>query len=274
MTEATTRPVSLPASQPANAGNPLRWAAVDSAAMIGRSLRQSTRNADALLMAVILPVALLLLFVYVFGGAMSTGSDYVDYVVPGIILLCASFGSATTAVSVCTDMAGGIIDRFRSLPIHSSAVLTGHVVASVARNLVSTALVLGVALLMGFRPTAGVTEWLAAIGVLVLFMLAISWIAASLGLVAGTPEAANGYTFGFLFLPYVSSAFVPTDSMPRVLQAFAEHQPVTPIIETVRGLLMGTPIGSSWWIALVWCLAIAALGRIAAAALFRSRSVH
>lgn len=215
-----------------------------------------------------------LLFVYVFGGAIDTGTQYVTYVVPGIILLCASFGSATTAVSVCNDMVSGIVDRFRSMPILSSAVLTGHVVASLLRNLAATVVVVGVGLLMGFRPTAGPLEWLGVIGLLSIFVLAISWVSAALGVLAKTPEAASGFTFAFLFLPYVSSAFVPTESMPGWLHAFAEHQPVTPIIEAVRGLLTGTPVGNSWWLALLWFGGITVVAYVVSSTLFRRRTAR
>lgn len=244
----------------------------DALTMIGRGLRYSRRNLDALLMAVLLPVVLMALFVYVFGGAIHTGTSYINYVVPGIILLCAGFGSATTAVSVCADMVGGIMDRFQSLPIASSTVLTGHVVASMARNLFSAALVVGTALLMGFRPTAEPLAWLAASGVLLLFVLAMSWLAVVLGLLARSVEAASGFTFLILFLPYVSSAFVPTATMPPWLRAVAQNQPMTPVIETVRGLLMGTPIGDSARLAVVWFGGIAIAAFALATWLFQRRT--
>jgi len=244
----------------------------DSLTMIRRSLRHTVRNPDALLMAVVLPVLLMLLFVYVFGGAIETGTDYVNYVVPGIILLCTGYGAAATAVDVAGDMTEGIIDRFRSLPILGSAVLTGHVVASVARNAFSTALVVGVAWLCGFRPTAGPAEWAAVGGMLLLFMLAMSWLSVALGLLARSVEAASGFTFFVLFLPYLSSAFVPTGTMPAVLRAVADHQPVTPIIETLRGLLLGTPVGSSGWLAVAWCGGLLAISVALSSALFRRRT--
>jgi ABC-2 type transport system permease protein len=192
--------------------------------------------------------------------------------VPGIIILCAGFGSSTTAVSVAYDMVNGIIDRFRSLPIVSSAVLTGHVVASVARNIVAMVLVIGVALAVGWRPSADVGQWLAAVGVLVLFMTAISWLAAAIGLLVRNVDAASGATFGITFLPYISSAFVPVETMPAWLRPIAENQPITPVIETVRGLLMGTPIGSSWWLALVWFGGITLASFVACALLFKRRT--
>ncbi len=246
------------------------WTASDSLALVGRSVRHSIRSVDALLTAVLLPVLLLLLFVYVFGGAIETDARYLDYVVPGIILLCAGFGAATTAVSVNGDMTTGVIDRFRSLPIAGSAPLTGHVIASILRNLVSTVLVLGVALLLGFDPTASALEWLGVLGVLLAFMAAISWLAAAFGLLARSAEAAGAFSFIVLFLPYVSSAFVPPESMPAALEAIARHQPITPIVETLRSLMLGTPGGDAL-VALTWCLGFAAIGCAAAALLFRRR---
>jgi ABC-2 type transport system permease protein len=244
----------------------------ESIALIGRSLRHSVRSVDALLTSVLLPVMLLLLFVYVFGGAIDAGGRYLDYVVPGIILLCAGFGSATTAVSVNADMTSGVIDRFRSLPIAASAPLTGHVVAGIARNLVSTVLVLAVALAIGFEPTAGVLGWLGVIGVLVAFMAAVSWLAAAFGLLARSAESAGAFSFFVLFLPYLSSAFVPPETMPAGLEWISEHQPITPVTETLRSLMLGTPGGDAL-VALAWCLGFAAIGMIAAASMFRRRTM-
>lgn len=252
----------------------LAWVARDSFTMIGRGLRHLPRNLESLLMAVILPVMLMLLFVYVFGGAINTGTEYVNYVVPGIILLCASFGASMTAVSVANDMATGVIDRFRTMPIHSSAVLTGHVAASLVRNAFSTALVFGVAYLAGFRPVATPLEWLGTIGVLALFVLAISWVSVCLGLLARSTDAASGYTFMFAFLPYVSSAFVPPETMPAVLRGVAQHQPVTPVIEAARGLLTGTPIGNSVWLSLAWFGGLLVLSYVVAGVLFRRRTAR
>lgn len=243
----------------------------DSLTFVGRSLRHSARSIDALVTAILLPVAILLMFVYVFGGAIDAGGRYVDYVVPGIIVLCAGFGSAGTAVAVAVDMTTGVIDRFRSLPIASSAVLTGHVTASVARNAVSTALVLGVALLAGFRPVADPGRWLAVAGLLLALMTAISWLAACFGLLARSVEAANAVTFVAAFAPYVSSAFVPPESMPGVLRWIAENQPVTPIVDALRALMLGTHVGSTAFVALAWCVGGALVGRTGAALLFRRR---
>ncbi len=247
-------------------------ALVDSLTMVGRSLRLARRNLDALLTSLLLPIMLMLLFVYLFGGAIDTGTRYVTYVVPGVILLCAGFGSSTTAVSVCQDMAGGIVDRFRSLDVGGTAVLAGHVAASVVRNLASTVLVLGVAFLIGFRPSAGPLDWLAAAGILLLFILAISWLSAAVGVLARSPEAAGGFAFLMVFLPYPSSAFVPIDTMPAWLHGFANHQPVTPVIETLRGLLLDAPVGSSPWLALAWCGGILAASVALSSVLFRRRT--
>ena len=244
----------------------------DSLTMVGRSLRLTMRTPDALLTSLLLPVMLMLLFVYLFGGAIQTGTRYVTYVVPGVLLLCAGFGSATTAVTVSNDMTGGIVDRFRSLDVGGAAVLAGHVAASVARNLASTVLVFGVAFLIGFRPSAQPLDWLAAGGVLLVFMLAISWLSAAIGLLARSPEAAGGFTFFMAFLPYPSSAFVPIETMPTWLHGFAENQPVTPVIETLRGLLLGTPVGTSPWQALAWCLGILVASVALAGVLFRRRT--
>lgn len=251
---------------------PSYWAAVHSLTLIRRSLRHSARNLDALILSIALPVMLMLLFVYVFGGAITTGGEYVDYVVPGIILLCAGYGASTTAVSVATDMAEGVVDRFRSMPVAGAAVLNGHVVASVLRNLVSTLVVVGVALAVGFRPDASPLAWLGALGMVLLFVTALTWVSVLVGLLAGSAEAASGFTFFVLFLPYLSSAFVPVDSMPGVLQAFAQNQPVTPMIETIRGLLLGTGVGDSAWVALAWFVPLTLLASAAAVRVFRRRA--
>jgi ABC-2 type transport system permease protein len=244
----------------------------DALTMSARSLRLSRRNLDALLTSLMLPIMLMLMFVYLFGGAIRTGTEYVTYVVPGVILLCAGFGSATTAVSVSQDMTGGIVDRLRSMDVGGAAVLAGHVAASVVRTSASTVIVFGVALLIGFRPNATPLEWLAVAGVLLAFVLAISWMAAAIGLLAKSPEAANGFTFFVMFLPYASSAFVPIDTMPSWIRGFAQHQPVTPVIETLRGLLVGTPVGSSAWHALAWCGGILAVSVALSGVLFQRRT--
>lgn len=244
----------------------------DGLVMSTRCVRLSSRNVEALITSLMLPVTLMLVFVYLFGGAIHTGTRYVTYVVPGVILLCAGFGSATTAVTVSQDMTGGIVDRLRSLDVGGTAVLCGHVVASLARNAASTVLVLAVALLIGFHPTAGPLAWVGVAGMLALFVVAISALAAAVGLLARSPEAANGFGFLIMFLPYASSAFVPVATMPAWLQGFARHQPVTPVIETLRSLLLGGPAGSNPWQAVAWCAGILCVSAGVAAVSFARRT--
>lgn len=238
----------------------------------GRSLLNSMRDGESLLMAIMLPVMLMLLFTWVFGGAIDPSGAYVDYVVPGIILTCAGFGASATAVYVANDMRTGIIDRFRTMPVRSGAVLTGHVVASLVRNLVATAIVIGVGVLVGFRPTASLGEWILLALFITLYLLAITYLFAAIGLAAGSPEGANGYGFILLFLPYLSSAFVPVASMPTWLQPVAEHQPITPIVETIRSLLMGTPAGAQPLWAVLWCAGILVIAAVWGAWLFRRKA--
>lgn len=246
------------------APRPGRHVLADTSAMIGRSLRLVRREPDELLLALVLPVMIMVLFVYVFGGAIAVGVDYVTYATPGIILLCAGYGASNTAITIEQDMSGGIMDRFRSMPIASATVLVGHVVASVVKNLVTTAVVLGVAYLIGFRADASALEWLGAVATIVAFVVAITCVATFVGVLVRSPAAAGGFGFFMLFLPYVSSAFVPPETMPEWLRGFAEHQPVTPVIETIRGLLVGlgtdgqpvTDLGPTAVLALAWCAAL------------------
>jgi ABC-2 type transport system permease protein len=239
---------------------------------ISRSFIHSVRDVEALLMAVVLPTMLMLMFTWIFGNAIDPSGGYVDYVVPGIILLCAGFGASSTAIAVSRDMTTGIIDRFRTMPIRSGAVLTGHVIASLARNLVATGVVIAVALLVGFRPVATPLEWVAAFGIIALWILAITYLFAAIGLAASTPEAASGFGFILLFLPYVSSAFVPVDTMPDWLEPIAEYQPITPVIETIRALLMDMPIGDSAWWAIGWCVGVIVVSVVWGAWLFRRKA--
>jgi ABC-2 type transport system permease protein len=240
--------------------------------MAGRSIRLSRRNIDAVITSMMLPLMLMLVFIYFFGGAINTGTKYVTYVIPGILILCAAFGASSTAVSVSEDMKGGIIDRFRSLDVGGTAILAGHVAASTVRNLFSTMLVLGVGLLIGFRPAATPLGWLAAAGILIAFLLAISWLSAAVGLLAKTPDAAAGFTFFMMFLPYPSSAFVPIHTMPSWLHGFADHQPVTPLIESLRGLLLAQPVGTAPWTALAWCGGILGVAIALSGVFFRIRT--
>jgi ABC-2 type transport system permease protein len=239
--------------------------------MTARALRLTLRNPESLITALALPVILMLMFVYLFGGAITTGTKYVDFVVPGVLLVCAGFGAATTAVTVAQDLTGGVMDRFRSMDVPGAVLVTGHVIASLARNLLSTALVFAAALAIGFRSHANVTQWLAALALLALFMFALSWVAATIGVAADSVDAANGMGFLISFLAYPSSAFVPISTMPSWLQAFAPNHPVTPVADTVRGLLDGGSIGASAWHAVVWSVAIVAVAVLLAGALFPRR---
>lgn len=266
MAETLTRPTWLaPLARPAA---PVR----DAMTLTGRALRLSRRNVEALITSLVLPVMLMLMFVYLFGGAIRVSTSYATYVVPGVILVCAAFGSSTTAVVVSEDMKAGIIDRFRSLDIGGVVMVTAHVVASVARNLVATTVVMGLGLAVGFRPHASPLQWLAAAGILVLFMTAISWLAAIVGMLAASPEAASGATFIFMFLPYASSAFVPIATMPIWLHGFARNQPCTPIIETIRSTLAGHPDGGSAARTVAWCLGLLAIGVAGSVVAFRRRT--
>ncbi|MCD1573145.1 ABC transporter permease [Agromyces mediolanus] len=272
-TTTTTLPArTAAAAAPPRALRPRIGGTVAERVFVTRSLLQELRDPEALLMAVVLPVMLMLMFTFIFGQAIDPSGGYVDYVVPGIILLCAGFGASSTAVSVSRDMTTGIIERFRTMPLRSGAVLTGHVIVSVIRNLLATAVVIGVALLVGFRPSATALDWLAMFGVVALYILAITYLFAAIGLAASSPEAANGYGFILLFLPYVSSAFVPVATMPDWLRPIAEHQPITPVIETIRSFLVGTPLGDSGWIALAWCLGIVLVAAVWGAWLFRRKA--
>lgn len=250
---------------PVRGVGPLRSTAL----FAGRSVRHDLRDPEAVLMAIGLPVMLMVLFTFVFGGALDPGGDYIDYVVPGIVLLCSGFGAASTAVTVSRDLRTGTLNRLRTMPIPAATVLAGHTIASLARNLVATGVVLLVGMLLGFRPVAGPVEWLATVGLIAAWILAMTSLFAVIGLLSGSPEAANGYGFMLLFLPYISSAFVPVDTMPSWLQGFAAHQPVTPMIEAVRGLLTGVAVGDSGAVAVAWCVGITVASAIAGAGLFR-----
>lgn len=242
--------------------------------MLRRNLRHALRYPALTMGTVGMPIIILLLFVGVLGDTLGAGlgpaaveGGYVDYVAPGIILMTVASGCIATSVSVCVDMTGGIIDRFRTMAISRASVLTGHVVGSVILTVVSTALVIGIAVLLGFRPTGGLVEWIAATGLLVLLAVALTWLAVLMGLVSKTPESASNKPL-LIGLPFISSAFVPTDSMPGGVRWFAENQPFTPLIETTRGLLLGTPIGSSAAISVAWCVGIALVGYLGARTAF------
>lgn len=240
-----------------------------SLAMSARSLRLMKRNYGALIVPLALPVIMMVIFVYLFGGAIQTGMKYVNYVIPAALLLCTGYGAALNAVSVNRDMNSGIIDRFRSMDIAGVPVIAGHVVAGTVRNAVSVALLFGTAFLIGFRPSATPGGFLAAIGLVFAYSLALAWLSAAMGMLVKSPEAANGLTFFVIFLPYPSSAYVPVNTLPTWIRGFARHQPVTPVITSVRGLLLGLPVGSSPWQALAWCGGGMVAGIILTAVIFR-----
>jgi ABC-2 type transport system permease protein len=260
-----------PLGAPAPEGTPLSRGLADIGAMVARELRRTTRSVDSLVTAFAIPVAIMLVFVVVFGGAIENDGRYIDYVVPGVLILCLGFGSASTAVGVAQDMTSGTIDRFKTLPIFGPSVLFGHVIASVLRNLAACVPVVGVALLLGYRPSADALGWLAAIGFAALAILAFTWLACLAGLFLSV-DAAASITFVFLFLPYVSSGFVPVDTMPEWLRGFAEHQPFTPIIETLRSLLSGEGAGSSGWVALAWLAGVLVVSYLASTLAYRRRT--
>ncbi len=227
------------------------------AALTGRSLRHITRSPDTIITTTIMPIAFLLLFVYVFGGAINSSSDsYVNYLLPGILLITIASGISYTAFRLFLDMKSGIFERFQSMPIARSSVLWAHVLTSLVANLISVVVVVLVALLMGFHSGAGVLDWLAVAGILMLFTLALTWIAVIPGLTAKSPDGASAFSYPLIFLPFISSAFVPTDSMPGAVRAFAENQPVTTIVNTIRDLLTQQPVGTDIWIALAWLVGI------------------
>ncbi|MBI0376442.1 ABC transporter permease [Streptomyces albiflaviniger] len=253
----------------------LSYAARDSLTMLRRNLKHAQRYPSMTASVVAMPVLILLLFNYAFGGALGagiggmsggttggleSGDRYIDYVAPGIILMAATSGSLVTAVGICVDMTEGIVNRFRTMAISRASFLTGHVVGSVIQTLISIAFVIGIALLIGFRPDATPVEWLAVAGLLALVTLALTWVSAAIGLMAKTPESASNIPLPLQFLPFMGSAIVPTESMPDGLRWFADYQPFTPVIETLRGLLMGTEIGNSALISLAWCVALTAGG--------------
>ncbi|MCU1366788.1 MAG: transporter permease [Ilumatobacteraceae bacterium] len=232
----------------------------DTTALLGRSLRHILRSPDTIITTAITPIAMLLMFVYVFGGAINTGgAKYVDYLLPGILLITVASGVAYTSLRLYNDVSGGIFERFQSMPIARAAILWGHVITSVIANLVSLVLVVLVAVVIGFRSGAGVVDWLEVLGVMVLFTLALTWLAVSAGLAAKSPDGAGAFAYPLLFLPFVSSAFVPTTGMPTAVRWFAEHQPVTSIVNTLRNLYAQQPVGNDVWTALAWCIGLLAV---------------
>ncbi len=249
----------------------------DSLIMIKRSGRHIIRNKDQLLGAFFQPIMFLVLFSTVFGGAISKalphGVSYLNFLMAGIIVQTAAFGSTTTAIAVCNDLQKGIVDRFRSLPMSNLAVLNGHVVSDLFRNSISTGVMLLAGLAIGFRPHASAFEWLQIVGILFLFTLAFSWLSAIVGVIAKSVEAVQWLTFVLVFpLTFASTAFVPAEGMNRVLRAFAENQPITQVVEAVRALILGTPIGNHGWMAMIWCVGALILAMPFASWLFRRKT--
>ena len=218
-----------------------------------RCLRLSFRNLDVLIISAVMPIILMLLFVFILGAGAYDRQEYINFLVPSVIILSVGYCSTLTAGSINSDMKKGIIDRFRSMPLFHPSVLAGHVAASAIRTCISTILVLGVAVLIGFRPAAGILAWLGVAGILFLFMLVITWVSVFFGLIANTPEGAGAFGFVMLFLPYLSSGFTPLETLPTPIRAFATHQPLTPIIESLRGLTMGAQVNGYILAAVIWC---------------------
>ena len=254
----------------------LSYAVADSATMLRRQLRHMLRYASVTVFLIGMPIVFLLLFVYVFGGTLGNGlggpsggrAEYLEYVVPGILLIAVAAGGTGTAISVAMDMTEGIVARFRTMAIFRPSVLTGHVLGSMIQTMLSIAVVIAVALLVGFRPTAGPAEWIATIGVLAMITLALTWLSVALGMVTMSVETASNLPMPVMLLPFLGSGFVPADSMPAGLRWFAESQPFTPMIETLRGLLTGSPIGNSAMLAIAWCTGIGLVGHLWAKHLF------
>jgi len=244
----------------------------DTRILTGRSMRHITRSLDTIITVTITPIALMLLFTYVFGGALATGTDtYVTYLLPGILLITIASGIAYTALRLFTDLQSGIFQRFHSMPISRSSVLWAHVLTSLVSNFLSLVVIVGVALVMGFRSPAGPLAWLGVIGILALFTLALTWVAVIAGLAAKSPDGAGAFAYPLIFLPFISSAFVPTDTMPGPVRWFAEHQPVTSIVDTIRRLLADQPVGGDIWVALAWCVGILVVAYGVAMVVYRRR---
>lgn len=247
----------------------------DMGVMLGRSMRHVFRSMDTILKVAIMPIAMMLMFVYVFGGAIQSGTgSYVNYLLPGILLIAIASGIAYTAYRLFMDVQRGIFERFDSMPISRSAALWGHVLTSLVSNAISVVFIILVALLMGFRSSAGVLAWLAVAGILALFTLALTWIAVIAGLSAKTVDGASSFAMPLVYLPFISSSFVPTGSMPGPVRAFAENQPVTAIVNAIRSLLAGQPVDSGLWVALAWCVGILVVAYAFAMRIYRRRAMQ
>ena len=245
----------------------------DICVMFGRSMRHITRSMDTIITVCLTPIAMMLLFVYVLGGAIQAGTDnYVNYLLPGILLMAIASGISYTAFRLFTDMQSGIFERFHSMPLARSAALWGHVLTSLISNAISVVVIILVALVMGFRSPAGVLPWLAVAGILALVILALTWIAVIPGLTAKSVDGASAFSYPLIFLPFISSAFVPTDSMPPVVRAFAENQPVTSIVDAIRALLSNQPVGNDIWIALAWCVGILIVAYVFAMLIYKRKA--
>ena len=244
----------------------------DNIVMSRRCLHHAFRSIDTLITVIVTPIMMMLMFVYVFGGAIDTGSiDYINFVVPGIVIMCIATGTAYSAVRLNNDITKGIIDRFRSMSIAKSSILGGHVLTSVVFNFFSVVLLMLAALLMGFRTHAGIIEWLLVILILLLYTLAMTWISMMFGLLASSAEGAGAYSYIFLFLIFLSSAFVPINSMHGIIRSFAQNQPMTPIIETIRSLLTGVPAGNGALISVLWCSGILIVSYIATMKVYKNK---
>lgn len=243
--------------------------------LTGRLMKHILRSPDTIITVALTPIAMMLMFVYVFGGAvkMSMGADvnYINYQLPGILLMAIASGIAYTAFRLFMDMQKGLFSRFNSMPISRSSVLWSHVLTSLVSNMLTVVIIILVALIMGFRSSAGLPNWLAAAGILALYTLALTWIAVIPGLTAKSMEGASSFAYPLLFLPFLSSAFVPTETMPKAVRVFAENQPVTSIVETIRALLNSEPVGNDIWIALAWCVGIMVVAYLFAMKAYRSR---
>ncbi|WP_174188648.1 ABC transporter permease [Nocardia barduliensis] len=252
----------------------MSYALADSATMLRRNLLHAKRYPSMTFSIIVMPTVLLLVFNFVFGGALekSSGGNYIDYLAPGMLLLLPAYLTVSVAVSIATDTSKGIVNRFRTMDITQSAMLTGHVVGALIQAMFGVAAMVGVALLIGFRPDANPVEWLAVFGLLGLVTFALTWLAVALGLLAPNPESASNTPFPLVMLPFLGSGLVATDTMPAGLRQFAEYQPFTPITETVRGLLMGTEIGANGIISLAWCVGIAVVGYLWSSSVFRRQT--
>jgi ABC-2 type transport system permease protein len=244
----------------------------DTALLTGRSLRHITRSPDTIVTTAVMPIAFMLLFVYVLGGAIQTGSGkYVNYLLPGILLITIASGISYTAYRLFLDMQSGIFERFQSMPIARSSVLWAHVLTSLVANVISLVVVVLVGVLMGFRSGAGALAWLAVAGILMLFTVALTWLAVIAGLTAKSVDGASAFSYPLIFLPFISSAFVPTTTMPGPVRAFAENQPVTSIVNAIRDLYTQQPVSTDIWIALAWCLGLLSIAYVLAVGIYHRK---